>query len=45
MQPMVSTRSWAKSPVAPKVLVHAVRMEIGLWLFVEVGGKVMDKRD
>ena len=45
MQPMVSTRSWAKSLVAPKVLVHAVRMEIGLWLFVEVGGKVIDKRD
>ena len=42
---MVSTRSWAKSPVAPKVSVHVVRMEIGSWLILEVGGKVIDKRD
>ena len=34
---MWSTRIWAKSPIAQKVSVHAVGMEIGLRLFVGVG--------
>ena len=42
---MLKARNWAKSPVAQKVSVHAVRMKIGLWLFVGVGGRVIDERD
>ena len=42
---MLKARNWAKSPVAQKVSVNAVRMKIMLWLFVEVGGRFIDERD
>ena len=46
MQPMVyeGAEAGQKSPIA-QVSVHSIRMKIVVWLFVEVGGSVIDGRD